>query len=376
MTINYYSLGSDKRLCDIIIAGSHDAGITSGAENAKTQSVGIYLQAVSGVRIFDLRVIAAKAGTDANGRKQVAFRAYHADEKLISHKKKTRTLAETGEQHQLTYTKLRAGQLGESLVDMLTDARKFVETNTTEFLILKFDKCKNWDYIACYCQELLGDKLYTDGGDINIKSLFQLKGKVIVLFSESGLQEVQNKAGIFSWRSLKGKSRMFRSNIPDKPYTTPYDGLQYYGKGGTNPFSGGNFSSKTKQNIKKQGKNLSKMAGNEMDYGSWVIGMMYWTSTGLFQSIKDRNDFMWTEPGKRQLLSLFEGGLGESIQGRFERRHLHGTNYASGAILRTFLPNIVMIDFADLNKCQFIFDLNKVADTWLVDGYSQYVASA
>lgn len=371
---SYYSLGHNKRLCDIIIAGSHDAGITSGDGNAQTQNVGIKKQAEYGVRIFDLRIIAAKNGNDEQGNKQVQFRAYHADGMLLSHAKKPRTVAALNGKHMLTRTKLKGGVLGETLVDMLQGAKDFISDNGTEFLLLKFDKCKNWDYIALYCQNFLGDMLYTAGGDINTKSLFELKGKIVCLFSESGLLEVADKTGILSWRSLKGsKTAFYKKNIPDKSYSENYNGLQYYGKGGTDPFAGGSFQKKLKQNTKKQKKMLHKMADNGMDYGSWVMGMMYWTSTGLFQSIKDRDDHMWKEPGKAQLLGLFEDGLGSSIEGRFERNHLHGTSYSSGSILRTYMPNIVMIDFASLDKCDFIYGLNTTANTMLTDAFKKYV---
>ncbi len=54
--IKYYDLGSNKQLNRIVMAGSHDAGMNRGANNVKTQSLDIYNQAKSGVRIFDIRI--------------------------------------------------------------------------------------------------------------------------------------------------------------------------------------------------------------------------------------------------------------------------------------------------------------------------------
>jgi hypothetical protein len=36
-------------------------------------------------------------------------------------------------------------------------------------------------------------------------------------------------------------------------------------------------------------------------------------------------------------------------------------SYSSGGTLKMFMPNIVMIDFADDDKCQYIYDLNNLA---------------
>ncbi len=54
----YIELGPDKQLNEIVFAGSHDAGISGGGSNAKTQSLDILGQAQAGVRFFDVRVAA------------------------------------------------------------------------------------------------------------------------------------------------------------------------------------------------------------------------------------------------------------------------------------------------------------------------------
>ena len=45
--IRYYDLGKDKKLNEIVIAGSHDAGISEGGSNIQTQSLDIEGQALA-----------------------------------------------------------------------------------------------------------------------------------------------------------------------------------------------------------------------------------------------------------------------------------------------------------------------------------------
>jgi len=71
--VQYYQLGAEKRLNEVVMAGSHDAGITQGGGNAKTQGLDIRGQADAGVRLFDLRVAAAARGVQP----QVKLKTYH-----------------------------------------------------------------------------------------------------------------------------------------------------------------------------------------------------------------------------------------------------------------------------------------------------------
>ena len=60
--VNYFELGKNKQLNEIVVAGSHDAGITKGSANVRTQVLNIGDQARAGVRVFDLRIAAASTG--------------------------------------------------------------------------------------------------------------------------------------------------------------------------------------------------------------------------------------------------------------------------------------------------------------------------
>ncbi|HEY0777290.1 MAG TPA: hypothetical protein VGD56_04910, partial [Gemmatirosa sp.] len=172
MPINYNSLGPDRQLNEIVFAGTHDAGINSGAASARTQSLDIRGQAAAGVRIFDLRV--AAAGVAGTGPKRVELKAYHG----ITSDKTAQRLIMGGDgavrQETLVRTKMKGGNFGMSLLDMLQDARDFVENEgQTEFLLLKFDKCTNWPLIAEACVSVLGGTrgshgvLYPNGGNLN-----------------------------------------------------------------------------------------------------------------------------------------------------------------------------------------------------------------
>jgi hypothetical protein len=90
--IKYSKLGTDKQLNQIVMAGSHDAGITGGMWNVKTQSLNIGEQAAAGVRVFDLRIAAQNTSILGNGSK-VELKAYHG---VGTKSDKTRTIKDLG----------------------------------------------------------------------------------------------------------------------------------------------------------------------------------------------------------------------------------------------------------------------------------------
>lgn len=352
--VNYFELGPHKRLNDIVVAGSHDAGITGGGGNVQTQAVDIGGQARAGVRVFDLRIAAAATPGMHGGHKGVELRAFHADGKLMKNETKFRHLADVGRTVGVQRTKLRGGAFGLGLTSMLDSARDFVTSRegSTEFLILKFDKCLNWQLIAEACIGVLGNTLYRGGGNLNTAPLRQLSGHVIVLFSIKGMAELNGvygpADGILPFNNLYDKAN------GSTAYSRAFVGLQYYGKGGTSvmkPFS------KRSQNASKQGKLMdgAKQLGHPD-----VMGMMYWTSTGMFESIEKRNQKMWEAPNVTRLRKLWAQGLQEFLVYRSPLNVPIGSP-AIGPQRRRYLPNMVMIDFADNTKCQHIRDLNDLS---------------
>jgi hypothetical protein len=353
--IHYYRLGADKQLNEIVMAGSHDAGITGGASNVQTQNLDIRGQADAGVRVFDLR-IAAQTEANLAGGKDAVLRAFHADGMLKKDETKTRFVTDVGRNEQITRTKLRGGAFGMSLSRILGDARGFVQAHPDEFLILKFDKCTNWPLIAEACVTELTGVIFTGTGNLNVRTLRELRGKVVVLFTADGMAAVQRSfppsTGILGIRNLYDKEG-------GKTYFPGFDGLQYWGKGGTSvakPFR------KISQNVSKQGKLMQQGSACNPE----VLGMMYWTSTGLLESIQGRNDEMWRGSNVAALRRLWKKGLSDAIDER-TARHVDPSAYAFGHVLKSFMPNIVMIDFADAQKCRTIYELNHVAATALTD---------
>ncbi len=340
----YHDLcGKDAQLNTIVMAGSHDAGITGGAGYAQTQNLDIRQQAEAGVRLFDLRIAVAKTAGTTGGVKNVEMRAYHADGAAKSQELKTRFLADTGRTTQLQRSSIRVGAFGETLQKMLSDASAFVVASPTEFLILKFDKCLNWPLVAEACVGLLGDKIYRGGGNLNRKTLAELAGKVVVVFTRDGLAAAGGYTaadGICGIKNCNGGGQ----------YDANYDGLQYYGKGGTSVMGVRPIG----ENKKKQKGLMSEGIRSHPE----AMGMMYWTSTGLIGNIKSRNERMWSKTNSAALQKTWRAGLSESIN---DRLTAGAGTAAGGTMLKTFMPNIVMIDFANTSRCTTIMDLNKVA---------------
>ena len=334
--IKYSELGMDKRLNEIVMAGSHDAGIASGAANAKTQSLDIFLQATAGVRLFDLRIAARTVSSGGVLGKEAQMKAYHAGGPLQKKESKSRYLGDLGRQQDIVRSKLvmDMGEWGMGLTRMLGDAKKFVETNREEFLILKFDKCTNWLQIAETCIRFLGNAIYCGSGNVNTRTLRELAGSVIVVFSDSALQQ-QVRGTYSAAMGILG----IRKVPAEGAYDPKYNGIQYHGKGGTSPY---NFlTDKIKQNIGKQSK-LMKQGG---DGNPDVMGMMYWTTTGLTESIYKRNEKMWSEPKVAKLRQLWSRALPlDRVAAREQRRP---GEPQPPAVLEGLRPNFVMIDFAD-----------------------------
>jgi hypothetical protein len=346
--IQYYDLGAEKRLNEIVMAGSHDAGITQGGGNAMTQNLDILGQAYAGVRLFDLRVAAAAVGVQP----EVKMKTYHGPLTSVAVRKEVRGMPQAGKQN--VKESSVTGTWGEGLQKILNQAQDFVTTNPTEFLILKFDKCKNWPLIAKLCVQELGKDLYQGAGNLNKKTLSDLKGKVIVVFTQEGLDKIGpgylGHGGILEIRNL------YEGGV----YVKDFDGLQYYGKGGTD------LSTREGKSIQENyDKQVRLMRGGAAGDAN-VMGMMYWTTTGLVGNIRERNEMMWNNVHRPEMAKLWANGLGDAVKTRIPAC-VDPTSFVGGTILKRFLPNFVMIDFASSFKCGTIYKLNESIPTQLTD---------
>ena len=122
MTKKHFELGADKQLNQIVFAGSHDAAISGAglAANVQTQKLDIAGQAEAGVRLFDIRIGAAKLKGSVGGNRQAELRAFHG-----SLKKDTKTM-QVGNQVSDIRVGLKYGDWGLGLEGILADARRFV----------------------------------------------------------------------------------------------------------------------------------------------------------------------------------------------------------------------------------------------------------
>lgn len=344
----YYRLGGGKQLNEIVMAGSHDAGITQGKGNAQTQDLNIYRQARAGVRLFDIRVAGAMHRRD--GHNYVKIRAFHGSP---SEQEVHKRVVGLEGKRDVVQSVMKLGTWGQSLVKMLRDAKKFVERKPDEFLILKFDKSYNPDLVAEQCEEELDDVIYKGAGNLNTKTLDELKGKVVVVFMESMWDQLRREFKDRKW------ALPIKNLFSGGSYDHEYDGLQYHGKGGTKLSTPGAKKS-IRENVRKQIDRIQGgLAGNPN-----VMGMMYWTTTGLVGDIQARNEAMWKPKNRSKMARMWRAGLGVATVERLPA-NIDPADHAAGAFLKRFLPNFIMIDFANRDRCDEIFNLNYAAPTEL-----------
>lgn len=342
--IQYSALGKHKKVNEIVMAGSHDAAITSGGIRVQTQERSIHAQAYRGVRIFDIRISGQRTGL--SGAKLSAFHG--------SNTPKTVSKNVGGVQKNIEVTRMVLGDWGMDLDDILTSANAFVTSYPDEFLILKFDKSSNYELILKACQAKLGNALYTKTGNIANHTLQDMAGKVVCGFMPDGFAELQH-AG---YGIAQGAAQIVNL-YPNKGAPATIDGLIYFGKGGTSLVQPKKYAftapvkGKFLQNIGKQGQILAD--ANAQNLSRDVLRMMYWTQTGMVRSIKGRDEKAWTDKSKDRLKSLWaEGGydyMKANVPAAFPMNS-HATNF------KIYLPNFIMIDFANKDKGETIYDLN------------------
>ena len=382
MTVTYYAEYSDKKLCEVVLLGSHDAGIDKGNANTRTQTEGIGAQALKGARFFDLRIAAF-----GNSSGTVSMRAYHDDTKIKNHvsshaSQNLKTLNGAGNlvikpNQDMKIHKTMGGAKGGGLFTMLAEAKAFVSAGpgSTEFLILKFDKSTNWPMIAEACLDVLGDCIYRPAGDkanLNECTLEELRGKVIVLFTNdgctaSGLTALERRRrGILEWKNLYSAKKSRAGG-----YSRHFVGLQYYGKGGVSkPGSGqtgkiwlnagiqsglmkGQGTYKTEKTATQRSTN-----GTHAGVDPNVVGVMYWTTTGPSTGgIEKRNNKMWTQP-HQQMLAACTGLAREMLPPNVDVALGGAANE-----VKRFMPNIVMVDFVTEHQGRLVKALNTKSAT-------------
>lgn len=376
MAITYHGAYKHKKLNEVVMLGSHDAGIDKGNANTRTQNGGILQQAQAGARFFDVRIAAFNNPTGS-----ASLRAYHDETKIaVGHAKHLKTGPDTTrEEGRIKVHATMLGAKGLGLHQMLGEARQFVESGEgrTEFLMLKFDKSTNWPLIAKACMDTLGDTIYRlpEGTCLNEQTLDDLKGSVIVLFDRDGWQECgvapdqRRRKGILQWKNLyksdQGSPGTFALDFP---------GLQYYGKGGVSRSAKGD-SGKIARNAEIQaalarGQGTFKEKSGGLRVGGKrffqrttkgthdgvdprVVGLMYWTTTGISRrGIEARNNKMWSADNQRLLVEATELAV-ELLPSSVD------PSSGSGAtVAKRFMPNIIMVDFVNTHQGKLVRELN------------------
>lgn len=366
MPENYLAPYQNKALNQIVIPGSHDAGIYGdGKDNVITQELNIFQQAFAGVRFFDMRIATVKTGIGPWAKYEQ--RSYHLDGKLVKDNSHTiRKHLPGGDKSVPSHQNVShlGGWGGDTLGDMLDQAKSFVRTHRTEFLILKFSKCYNLANVVAKCIEVLGDYQLMPKQipcNLNIQKVKYLAGHVITLFDAKELTKLALPQGPDSpARGCLTYRELWEKKKAPKVYMRDYNGLQYFGK-----FSG---TDKIATNTQKQ--NDTMLSGSACD--PQAMGMMYWTTTGLFGNIKNRNAQMWTRTNVKALQDTWENGLMQAIRAQMGRDFMRLRNappqfgrpayIGNSTTWKAFMPNIVMMDFSDDAKCKIVQDLNVVSE--------------
>ena len=340
-----------KRLCDVVFPGTHDAGIYGNnlGATARTQNLSLGEQAAAGVRYFDLRIATIK--TDA-GLEQ---RAYHAPK--LKHKTSAAGDYQKPSLHKKVAIGVFTGYGSDRLSQMLDQARQFVLQNAGEFLILRFSKCGNMEEVANQCILKLGDQRFDRNVNLNVQLINTLQGRVITVFDQEDFDKfpaaLKATPGILPVKSLF-ETGDAGGHAKYEPYTW---GLQYFGK-----YSN---TRSTEKNISKQLQTLAQGPVSSPE----LLGMMYWTLTTkigekvtkTFESIEQRDKKMWTA-GQQALTTAWKAGVKNHIVARAGHQHRQwlANGYPAAAVGRSaksFMPNIVMMDFADPNRCATIWNL-------------------
>jgi len=356
--INMFGNYPAKRLCDVVFPGTHDAGVygTELGATARTQTLNLGEQAAAGVRYFDLRIATVKTASGA-----LEERAYHAPEL------KDKTSAAGNHQKPHLFAGLTLGLTGigqDRLSDMLLQAKNFVKAKPTEFLILRFSKCGNMQKVADDCVAMLGAYHFNQNVNLNEAVLSTLAGRVITVFDQGDFNQfpvhLKQTQGILPVKSLFGDKKQ---KIPHGDYNPHMWGLQYFGKySNTGSHTG---------NLKKQVATLAEGPTSSPE----LLGMMYWTLTtklgewghlNPLKSIQERDRAMW-DSGRSALESTWRAGLKDHIIARAGHMHRQWQRkgYPPAGVARSaksFMPNIIMMDFAESFRCTTIWNLNYTND--------------
>lgn len=324
-------VGDTKWLRQIVMPGSHDAGVYGTAQTllraaplvenkyVVCQHSDFGLQAAAGSRFFDCRVFLKKIAENqrtAPDRKYANVLGHFAFERVKGSKQPT------------------LGGYGGALAAVLGQALDFVLANTSEFVILRFSHTYYPDECMRQIREVVASKpayanaVYKQSGNLAVKRVGELRGKVIMVFDEK-----------------------FNHHI------TPTEGFHRFAKysDGATAISGlatcGVFSSSLKVADVHEGaaKGVAKHLEHPGDPGSGHLHFIYWQQTA--GALGEKDIFKTTSAPKvqgRQWTGGAHANLGDFAAELDARRRSSGK-----------LPaNVISHDFVTAQTCERIIRLN------------------
>ena len=358
---------ADRRLKEIIIPGSHDAGLaaeyaqqmTRLSSDAKTvtQSVGVGEQAQAGSRFFDVRV------QKIDG----AMTSFHTAPNLlgkvplVNKIKATKTDTRTG------------GASGQGFDGILTELRQFVVSNPTEFVIVRLSHLKDsadlftelWAWIANAANTA---HVHRGTGNLAIAKVSDLAGKLVFVIEAKKFKHASVPPAGGAAR-IPGQADGFHKFYQSKGGALPSvnDGLCVCGE----------FSNKKKLDdiLEKQVKNYAEHDKHKnCRADEQHLYSLYWTATGgdiadntskqltnenfkkvRAQVVKVRNE-NW-EKAMSANPNMLMPNSAKSKQDLFNDENRARTKFA---VQSASIPNIILYDFVNEGTSQAIVDLNDV----------------
>lgn len=316
---------ANRQLCDMVIPGSHDAGVyginlttqKAPAQWARCQGSPIYGQALYGSRMFDCRVFLKR-----NAKKELIPTMGHFGREKKVHKGGVGTL----------------GAYGGTLFTAVDDAVNYVRNFPSEFLILRFSHTYCEGEVGAALVDFVNDPvrrphIYTEGHNIALCTRGMLAGKVIMVFASE-----------------------FHTNFSPEDGYLPFhkhaDGTQYF----TGLCTCGKYAGMT-SNMSTVHDVAVKAADKHSNHDRDHLHFVYWQQTmtlGMGNIEKATK-----KPKKSKVIGVgdrdYTGGAHANLGTYCEeiRDKVNSGNWK--------LPNVISHDFVTADTCKEVIDLNFAA---------------
>jgi hypothetical protein len=337
------------RLDQIIIPGSHDAGLArnfqkdlsklSSPATTVTQNEGVWYQAKAGSRFFDVRIQKIEG----------ELTSFHTAKKPLG-KSDMRSL----------------GASGQGFVRILNDLREFVFRNRTEFVIVRLSHLRDstdvfqelWDWIETPKNS---PYVYKGTGNLAGALVRELAGQIVFVIEAKKFKHAVNPPGGGPAR-VPGQADGFHTFYQNKGGTLPRvtDGLCVCGE----------FSNKKKlhQILAKQVDNYSHHDQHKNHQADQAhLCALYWTATG--GNIEENTQRELTQQNFKQVRKMVNDKLQDNwekevVMGmapdykwrlRFNEENIARTKFA---VKSASIPNIILYDFINDGMSKDIIDLN------------------